>query len=184
MNKKSKFATSALIIFALSGTAHATVPSFLKNTVFHEASINSEIDGLLLYSISLAESAFSQGNSMVAPSRYAMRAGDKSYYPKNEAEAKKVLAEILATGAKNVDVGLMQINLRWHGHRVDSPYDLFNPKTNLSVASDILLEAMMSSPTDIKTAIGRYHNWTDATRSTAYANRVLQIYTNINNTRN
>lgn len=182
-NNLVTFFAFSLAPFQALASAPAPVPDFLHNSVFHKTALKTDIDPLLLYSISLVESAKYRGNSTVAPSKYALRAGDKSYYPTSKPEAKKILNGLIDSGLTNIDVGLMQVNLRWHGHRVNSPHDLFNAETNLSVASDILMEAMLSSPMDIKTAIGRYHNWTDVERANAYAGRVLRVYTNINNGR-
>lgn len=171
---------TALLLAAGSANAGTVVPPFLEGSLFHKNYIETDIDPLLLYSISLAESAYKRDKINVGPSKYALQHDGKSYYPNNKAEASKILDELLSSGAKNIDVGLMQVNLLWNGKRVKSPYDLFDPTTNINVASDILLEAMLSSPDDIKLAIGRYHNWTDPVKGMNYANRVLRIYTNIN----
>lgn len=172
------FALAALV-FAPLATANAGqlkpyVPDFLKKSVFEKVALESGIDALLLYSVAITESAASAGRNLAAPHKYALRSDDLVAYPKNKDEALKTLAE-WRKKRTSIDVGLMQINLRWHGHRVDNPNELFNPETNLRVASQILIEAMKSSPFDVVTAIGRYHTW-DKIRGEKYANRVLAVY--------
>lgn len=171
---------AALLLSTASTNLLASVPSFLEGSLFHKNYIKTDIDPLLLYSISLAESAYKRDKSSVGPNKYAIQHDGKSYYPSNRQDATEILDRILKSGATNIDVGLMQVNLLWNGHRVKSPHDLFDPTINITVASDILLEAMHSSPDDIKFAIGRYHTWNDPNRGLDYANRVLRIYTNIN----
>ena len=38
---------------------------------------------------------------------------------------------------KSIDVGLLQVNTRWHGHRVDRLESLLDPKINLGVGAAI-----------------------------------------------
>lgn len=82
--------------------------------------------------------------------------------------------EILLKGVENIDVGLMQINLRWHAHRVN--YDvarLFDPATNIAVASEILIETMAQANGDYERAVGLYHNQRDPERAKRYASGVM-----------
>lgn len=69
----------------------------------------------------------------------------------------------------------MQVNTLWHSQRVRDPQDLLDPATNLRVAAVILAEAMKSTP-DLELGIGRYHHWTDETKSRAYAKRVIGVW--------
>lgn len=68
----------------------------------------------------------------------------------------------------------MQVNLGWHGSRVDTPADLFNPQVNLRVGAEILKHAMASSPDNMKLGIGRYHSWDDS-RALGYAKKVMTV---------
>ena len=181
MRKAIVAAVAALLLSTGSeNTLASSVPSFLDGSVFYDNYLKTDIDPLLLYSISLAESAYKRDQSSVGPYRYAIQHNGKSYYPPTKQEASAILDKLLKSGAKNIDVGFMQVNLLWNGDRVESPHDLFDTITSINVASEILLEAMHSSPDDIKVAIGRYHTWNDPVRGMVYANRVLRIYTNIN----
>lgn len=167
-----------LSLAASQSLASVFVPHFLNGSVFETAAHRSGLDALLLYSVALAESASGKGGGMAGPSPLAIRAGKDAFYPQTRHEAEQILQKLLAAGRKNVDVGVMQINLRWHGDRVSSPYELFDPNVNLKVASEILLETMASSPNDVRVAIGRYHNW-ELEKGGPYADRVLRIYKGI-----
>ena len=92
--------------------------------------------------------------------KYAIRNGSNATYAKSKTEAEKLLNQALQETEKyQLDIGLMQINLHWHGHRVSSAAELLDPITNLTVGSSILAEAIKSSPNDLELGIGRYHSW-------------------------
>ena len=77
--------------------------------------------------------------------------------------------------AAAVDVGLMQVNLRWHGHRIASPEELLEPERNLEIAAGILSEALATAPGDLELGIGRYHSPNEA-RARDYGRTVLTIW--------
>lgn len=139
------------------------------------------IDPILLYSVALAESATKRGLNMTSPWPYAIRNGSHSTYAETKVEAEKQLQQALHQSSKHLlDIGLMQINLHWHGNRVHSPKELLDPLTNLRVGSSILADAINSSPNDLELGIGRYHSWNE-NRARWYGKRVLSIYRNLLN---
>lgn len=179
------FATHALALVILGTGATAAAgetPAFLRGSEFDVQAQRTGIEALLLYSIAVTESGASVGHGFVAPSPYAIRVNEsdlnQAYYPATRAEAEKILSDLLHAGRSNIDVGLMQVNLRWHGDRVQKPLALLDPTTNLRIGADILYDTMLSSPGDIVTAIGRYHSWT-ADRGRLYAERVIRLYKTI-----
>ncbi len=146
---------------------------------WEKAADSVEINPILLYAVALAESASHRGAQRISPWPYAIRVGDDAVYAKSKAEAEAVLNRALKEKKKHhLDVGLMQINLHWHGSRVDSPTALLDPVTNLNLGSRILAEAIASSPTDLELGIGRYHSWKEE-RARWYGKRVLMIYQNL-----
>lgn len=74
-----------------------------------------------------------------------------------------------------IDVGLMQINLHWHGDKVADPVQLLDAHTNLEIAAEILAEAIQSAPGDLELGVGRYHHWKNAAIARAYGRRVLRM---------
>lgn len=146
---------------------------------WEKAAQNVGIDPVILYAVALAESASYRGLNMTSPWPYAIRNGSNATYAKSRIEAEQVLNKALQEGEKyQLDIGLMQINLRWHEHRVNSPDELLDPITNLDIGSRILAEAIQSSPNDLELGIGRYHSWNEE-RARWYGQRVLSIYRNI-----
>lgn len=161
-------------------------PSFaavdLSGTVFETVGSRYHIDPKLLYSISLVESAVKADTKsgkefMVQPSPWTLRTRRKPYYAQSREDAEKLLLKLLQVN-KSVDIGLMQINSRWHAHRVKNVTDLLDPETNVSVAAAILSELIDRYPNNALEVIARYHSVQPA-RGTWYAKHVLRVYENV-----
>lgn len=166
-----------LIAISMSLTAHALD---LQNTVFDRVGQAKGLDPFILYAVALAESAYSPVNDgTVSPYPYTLRTRTQPFYGKDLAETEKKLEEILKV-TQSVDVGMMQINVRWHGHRVKDPKDLLNVETNLSVAADILNERLRANGNDWQKSLAQYHSF-DNSRGQKYAFSVLAIYSRLVN---
>ncbi|EGQ8542034.1 transglycosylase SLT domain-containing protein [Vibrio parahaemolyticus] len=174
MNKKAK----ALVLSAvlLSSTANAID---LSGTIFDKAAKAHNLDPLLVYSVALAESASGRGNGSISPWPWTLRVPGLPFYAKSEDQAKAKLAEFQEQYGRAIDVGFMQVSIRWNGHRVSSPADLLDPETNVMVGAEVLSEAIKSSPNDLELGVGRYHAWEDEIRARNYGSRVLAIYRNL-----
>lgn len=151
----------------------------ITDSVFGEVAQARGLDPHLLYAVALTESAHGASGD-VAPHPYALRVADQpGRYPDSQTDAHAQLQTLLQS-YRSVDVGAMQINLRWHGHRVDDPAELLDLRTNLSVGADILTEAMASSD-DPLIGIGRYYTYSDDAASRRYGERVQTFYQNLKN---
>lgn len=173
-------------LFSLASVAFFAVPGYaavdLSGTVFETVGHRYHVDPKLLYSISLVESAVkaetkSGKEFMVQPSPWTLRTRRKPYYAQSKADAEKLLLKLLQVN-KSVDIGLMQINSRWHAHRVKKVTDLLDPETNVSVAATILSELIDRYPDNALEVIARYHSG-DAKRGAWYAKHVLRVYENV-----
>ncbi|MDY6928066.1 MAG: lytic transglycosylase domain-containing protein [Pseudomonadota bacterium] len=177
MNVK-KIVSAIAIASLLTLSSPVTQAVELSGTVFEEAATQHGIDPLLLYSVALAESASGRGDNNISPWAWTLRTVDGPFYALTKEQAVKQLEAFIAeNGVKgSVDIGFMQVNLYWHGHRVSSPLDLLDPAKNLATGAEILKEALKSAPNDLELGIGRYHHWGDPERSRQYGRRVLSIY--------
>lgn len=167
------------LLTGLSGIAYANGPGpaqiTLAGTYWETAANEQGLDPLLLYSVALAESLVNRGGRTVSPWPYVYRTSEGPVYGQTREEVERWVASELAAGRRNIDIGLLQISLHWHGHRISNPIDLVNPETNMRVAAQILAEAMSSAPGDPVLGVGRYHSWReDAARR--YGERVIRIY--------
>ncbi len=164
--------TIALLCLTLASSwAH----SFdLSGTMFDRVGKEFNIDPVLLYSIALAESAYSTNNDgFIAPNPWTLRT-NQPFYGQNLQQTKSELERVLSK-TDHVDIGLMQINYFWHKDKIKSPYALLDAETNLRVAAKILKTALRSSPKNLPLAVGRYHSY-HPERSQQYGLTVLHIF--------
>lgn len=143
-----------------------------------QVALAEELLGLpprLLLSIAKAESG------RVTPDRQAVSAwpwtvmaeGRGRYLPSREAAIAEV-RELQSRGVRNIDVGCMQINLRYHPDAFDSLHQAFEPAFNVAYGATFLsdLYERLGSWT---AAVGRYHSATPEF-STRYRARVLELW--------
>ncbi len=85
-----------------------------------------------------------------------MAEGKGRYLPTKQAAIAEV-EKLRARGVRNIDVGCMQINLRYHGDAFHSLEEAFDPLSNVAYAAAFLsdLESEVRSWTK---AIGHYHS--------------------------
>jgi hypothetical protein len=158
--------------FRGSTVSRATID--LKNTAWWRIAMEKGVDPYLLYAVALLESA-RVSDGLAAPWPWALNRGGKTLYPENPEQAIAQLRASLAERNMMIDVGLMQVNLRWHGRRVDKPEDIIDPVINLRIGADILAEAIASAPGDLALGVGRYHSWRDLDAAYRYGRKVLLI---------
>jgi len=166
------------LVLSLCATTRTQASSGLNlhGTPISEAARRHGVDPLLVYAVALVESAKAQNKSQVRPWPWALSSPDGGVYAASKQEATSALERLSKMHGKNVDVGLMQVNLRWHGHKVKNATDLLDMQTNLDVACAILSEAISSAPGDLSLGIGRYHHWKDEQRARDYGQRVIGIW--------
>lgn len=143
----------------------------LAGTAWAAAAAPHGLDPTLLYAIGLMESGRPRDGGLAPWPWTLYLPGRGGVFLADRAQA---LSTLQANKAGAVDVGLMQVNLRWHGHRVARPEDLLEPARNLEIAASILAEALAGTPDDLELGVGRYHNPGER-RARAYGRTVLTI---------
>jgi len=166
--------SSVLIVLLISHTSIATEHFSLKGSIFESVANQYELDAMLLYAIALTESATGVGEGNISPHPYVFRSSQGAKFFKSKSDAEVELSVLLKTKV-NIDIGMMQINLKYHPQ--PAPLRLLDPQYNLSVAAQYLIETM-SSTKDPVIGVGRYHSWTND-RAVWYGTRVWQTYRNL-----
>lgn len=82
----------------------------------------------------------------------------KGHYFASKEEAVKAVKEAQAKGIKSIDVGCMQINMKFHGKAFSSVEDALDPLKNVQYSAKFLRSLYNSSGRDWKTAARRYHS--------------------------
>jgi hypothetical protein len=116
-----------------------------------------------LYSIAVQESGMRWDDGSLRPwpwTLYVNKSQDGvkkgAYRYRTRAAAETALQRLIDKGIDNIDVGLMQVNLHWHRHRVVKPTHLLTPLINVRVAATILNEVNDTGPAK---AVARYHSF-------------------------
>ncbi|MBK1718612.1 transglycosylase SLT domain-containing protein [Thiocystis violacea] len=153
-----------------------TSSAFLRGTFWETVAARYGLDAELLYGVALQESRHGVGAHTSAPWPYTLRGPEGPQFHRSRAEAALALQRLTARYRPlAIDVGLMQVNLRWHGDKVANPADLLEARTNLEIAARILVEAIASAPGDLELGVGRYHHWNNESIARAYGRRVLKM---------
>jgi hypothetical protein len=146
----------------------------LKGTIWDRVGLRYRLDPYLLYAVALTESArVSQG--LAEPWPLAIQHQGVAFYPDTPESARQELKRRLRTGDPSIDVGIMQVNLRWHGHRVPYPEALLDRDTNIDLGARIIREAIESAPGNPVFGIGRYHAWQNRRVAEVYGRKVIRL---------
>ena len=131
----------------------------------------------ILYAVALAESGYTKAG-IYNPWPWTLNIEGRAKRFEQADEALTSLLRSIRAG-KHVDIGIMQVNSRWHHHRVNSLGELLNPYINLTKGAEILKEQRKRSKSWWE-AVGRYHapgnDAKSLRRAARYRNRVKVIY--------
>ncbi|MDX2049724.1 MAG: transglycosylase SLT domain-containing protein [Rickettsiaceae bacterium] len=132
----------------------------------------------LLYSISLRETGkkHTEANkTIVWP--WTLNIDGKGYYFNNKFEAIKFAKKAISEGVKNIDVGCMQINMKYHKNNFRSLAHAIEPKFNIAFGAKFLRD-QYDRLGSWKQAVAAYHS-SDAEKGSKYLSGVLKIASNI-----
>ena len=160
--------TAFLILMCAANAATAQASS-----AWAAAADAHRLDVLTLYAVALQESRTLWADGTARPWPWTLRATPTGAerFP-TRAAAHSALEALLASGERNIDVGLMQVNVAYHAHRVEAPHDLLDPHENILVAAGILREALDDEGGDLARALGVYHHGAETARGRAYSAEV------------
>ncbi|SCA57525.1 exported hypothetical protein [Candidatus Terasakiella magnetica] len=172
------------ILYALIGlTLSAPAFSYVKPNknmdlckgATHAAEQQFNIPQNLLRAISLTESGRwveSEKANIAWPWTVASgRAGE--FFPTKEQAIRHVRA-LQAKGIKNIDVGCMQINLRYHPDAFENLNEAFDPRSNARYSAKFLSKLFKNTKSWTKAA-GHYHS-TEPTKNMYYREKVLSYW--------
>ena len=124
-------------------SAHEIGPKWVRSrriTLNHDAGtlVNlTEGEGKVLYAVALTES----GRSGIGrPWPWTLNVGGRGYFFDSRQAAWKALMKWLRAGRRSIDIGLMQVNWRYHKDRLGTPWQALDSYHNLRVGAAILRE--------------------------------------------
>ena len=125
----------------------------------------------ILYAVALAESGRSY-NGVLLPWPWTLNVEGRSIFCESQDEAIALAAEAINRN-QLVDLGLTQVNWRWHQQRFSRVDDALVPMLNLKAGAAILREQYELSG-DWWQAVGRYHDPGEDDESLTSAERYRQ----------
>ncbi len=134
----------------------------------------SAIPPYLLHAISLTESGRAAPDKTVRAWPWTVMAQGKGRYYKTKAKAIAVVKQLKKQGVRNIDVGCMQINLKYHPKAFKSLEQAFDPNSNVAYSAKFLTDLRRDYKSWTK-AVGYYHS-REHIRSKGYRNKVLKAW--------
>ncbi len=117
----------------------------------------SGVPASLLYALALTESGRPVGpGGGLRPWPWTLNVNGKGYRFETREAAWATLEDFLAQGQRSIDIGLMQINWKYHADRLKNAYLTLDPYTNLRVAAGIFRDCYRVRE-DWWSAVGCYH---------------------------
>ena len=151
--------------------AEAVVPS-----IYRWIAAEHEIPPQLFYAIALAESGKTlESTSNRHPWPWTLNIAGNGVYFSSRWQAWRALDESLQAGQDSVDIGLMQVNWRFHHARLGNTWLALDPTHNLSVAADILKDCYKKRR-NWWASVGCYHAPSHKLRAKRYRARVLALW--------
>lgn len=131
----------------------------------------------LLFSVATAESGRYERESGKARAwPWTINAEGQSYYFDTKKEAVAATRQLLNSGVRSIDVGCMQVNLRYHPDAFANLNEAFDPLTNAAYAASFLKRLHKQTGSWPK-AVAQYHSESPS-RNEPYFARVIRIWAN------
>lgn len=138
-------------IFSLSSSMAQELAGNVCEREIIRASEQYGVPVPVLYAVGLSESG---RKGQLSP--LAMNLAGRPYFALTRNEALGVVARERARGTQLIDVGCMQINIKYHAGRFPSVEHMFDPALNVQYAARFISELRKSTGTWTM-AVARYH---------------------------
>ena len=145
------------------------------NQAVADAERQADIPKHLLSAISKAESGgwHPQKRANIAWP-WTVTANGKGRFFDSKAEAQAEAEILLTQGVRNIDVGCMQVNLKYHADAFETLSQAFDPAANARYGAKYL-RAMHNKTNDWRQAAAHYHS-TTPTQAARYQAKVLRLW--------
>ncbi len=167
------------LFFILIGLGQTLAPAKAETipSAYQRIAMEYKIPPSILYGIAYAESGKTIRPGVYKPWPWTLNvAGVPRRYPTRKS-AYKGLIYFLKQGVKSIDIGLMQVNWRYHRDKLGTPWQALDPFNNTRAGAKVL-QTEFKKVGEWRKAIGRYHSPGRKTaqkkRAINYANRVMR----------
>ncbi|MDX1656622.1 MAG: lytic transglycosylase domain-containing protein [Candidatus Competibacteraceae bacterium] len=125
----------------------------------------------VLYAVATVESNLVLLSGRARPWPWTLNVHGRGERYRTRLETWEAIQRHLAAGRRSIDIGLMQVNWRWHEDKLGNPWLALDPIHNLHVGARILMEQYRVSG-DWLEAAGRYHSPANGRHAARYRNLV------------
>ncbi len=130
----------------------------------------------LLYAVALTESGQSRlSEDQLRPWPWTLNVNGKGQYFPSRKAAWRALQQALDSDQHSVDIGLMQVNWRYHQQALGSPWQALEPYHNLRVGASILKGCHVTK-LNWQESVGCYHAPNNLPRAQKYSQRVTAYW--------
>jgi hypothetical protein len=131
------------------------------------------IPSAILYAIALTESATQiHSRKKYRPWPWTLNVAGQGYFFDTRIEVWQALTNWIRKGRRSIDIGLMQVNWRFHREKLGTPWQALDPYHNLRVGAAILQECYQARQ-DWWESVGCYHSPANRQRAERYRQRVI-----------
>lgn len=89
---------------------------------------------------------------------WAVQVNGKGYYYQSKEEAVKAVQELLDKGINNIDIGCMQINMKYHGEAFENLEEAFEPEKNVRYSARFLRSLYRYNGNNWERTAMQYHS--------------------------
>ncbi len=148
-------------------------------TGYQAIATERDIPHTVLYAVALTESGKRvRPADVYRPWPWTLNIAGRGYFFDSRQEAWQALMEHLKNGKRSIDIGLMQVNWRYHQDRLGTPWQALDPYHNLRVGAWILHDCYVTRQ-DWWASVGCYHAPTNSHRADQYRRRVVSRWQRI-----
>ena len=105
---------------------------------------------------------------------YAINVGGRPIYSSSIGDAISTAKKYIALGKSNIDLGVMQLNYRWHGNKFTSIKEMLTPEKNITYAARLLC-SLYKRHGNWHKAVRHYHS-AKLEHSRKYSRKVAMVW--------
>ena len=167
-------AIAVLLLTAPTAFAASSVP-----IAYHRVAAAHGIPSAVFYAVALAESGKSIDRCRAGrPWPWTLNVEGEGRYFETRQAALEALRVAIESGRVSVDIGVMQVNWKYHANALGSMEAALDPYRNLDVAAGILVDCYRKRG-DWWAAVGCYHAPNHRRRAVRYRERVKAIWSKL-----
>lgn len=163
--------------FAAAASPQPAPQAYSCPELIANAEARRQIPRGLLMAIAVTESGLNG-----TPNPFAMNIAGRAYHAKNTSEMSQIITANKKRGITSIDVGCMQINLKYHEDNFQSYKQLLNSATNVEYGASYLIK-LAREQNSWREGVMDYHHKNNRTRRAWYGCKVWNNYLRITHAR-